>query len=101
MTKTIETLRGIIDGFQQDGLGYLDYLQSQPVASDEAIVRLKIVEPLLAALGYDRQADLIPEHRQGDNAIDILVEADGVPVMLWELKRTQETDPLNDYLTIH
>ena len=54
MTKTIETLRGIIDGFQQDGLGYLDYLQSQPVASDEAIVRLKIVEPLLAALGYDR-----------------------------------------------
>jgi hypothetical protein len=82
----------ILDGFQHNHLSYNDYLQSQPSASDEAAVRQKIVEPLLAALGYDLQADLDPERRQGDNAIDILVEAGGVPVMLWELKRTQETD---------
>jgi len=68
----MNTVRHILAGFQQDGLGYTDYLNSTPI-SDEAVVRLKIVEPLLAALGYDLQADAIS-------------------VMLWELKRTQETD---------
>jgi hypothetical protein len=82
----------LLAGFQQAGLGYLDYLNSRPTASDEAVVRLKIAEPLLAALGYDLQADLDPEHRVKEGAIDILVKADGIPVVLWELKRTQETD---------
>ena len=92
MTNSAEHVQQILDGFQHNHLSYNDYLQSQPSASDEAAVRQKIVEPLLAALGYDLQADLVPEHRRGANAIDILVEAGGVPVMLWELKRTQETD---------
>jgi len=87
----MNTISQILAGFKQNGLSYTDYLNSAP-ASDEAVVRLKIVEPLLAALGYDLQADLAPEHRVKDGAIDILVRAGGAPVMLWELKRTQETD---------
>jgi SAM-dependent methyltransferase len=82
----------MLASFRQAGLKYLDYLSSKAAASDEAVVRLKIIEPLLAALGYDLQADLDPEHRVQEGAIDILVRANGIPVMLWELKRTQETD---------
>jgi len=82
----------MLASFRQAGLEYLDHLSSTAAGSDEAIVRLKIVEPLLAALGYDLQADLDPEHRLKEGAIDILVRANGVPAMLWELKRTQETD---------
>ena len=85
-------LQKLLGGFQQAGLGYLDYLNSRPAASDEAVVRLKIAEPLLTALGYDLQADLDPEHRAAEGAIDILVKADRVPAMVWELKRTQEMD---------
>jgi hypothetical protein len=92
MTDRLKAIQQILDGFQHNNLSYSDYLQSDPSASDEAVVRLKIVEPLLKALGYDLQADLDPEHRQGDNAIDILVKADGIPAMLWELKRTQDRD---------
>ena len=87
-----DVIQNILRGFQHDGLSYGDYLASRPTASDEAVVRLKIAEPLLAALGYNLQADVAPEHRQDDAAIDILVAAEGIPVMLWELKRTQETD---------
>ncbi|MFQ5813438.1 MAG: Eco57I restriction-modification methylase domain-containing protein [Anaerolineae bacterium] len=82
----------MLASFRQAGLEYLAYLSSGAAVSDEAVVRLKIVEPLLAALGYDLQADLDPEHRVQEGAIDILVRANGVPAMLWELKRTQETD---------
>jgi len=82
----------MLASFRQAGLEYLTYLSSGAAVSDEAVVRLKIVEPLLAALGYDLQADLDPEHRVKEGAIDILVRANGVPAMLWELKRTQETD---------
>ena len=82
----------MLASFRQAGLEYLDHLSSTAAGSDEAIVRLKIVEPLLAALEYDLQADLDPEHRLKEGAIDILVRANGVPAMLWELKRTQETD---------
>ncbi|MFP4394632.1 MAG: Eco57I restriction-modification methylase domain-containing protein [Anaerolineales bacterium] len=89
-----DAIQNILRGFQHDGLSYGDYLASRPTASDEAVVRLKIAEPLLAALGYDLQADVAPEHRQDDAAIDLLVAAEGIPVMLWELKRTQETDLL-------
>jgi len=85
-------LQQLLAGCQQAGLGYLNYLNSRPTASDEAVVRLKIAEPLLAALGYDLQADLDPEHRATEGAIDILVKANGIPAMVWELKRTQETD---------
>ncbi len=92
MTDAVAPVRRTIAGFRQDGLGYTDYLNAIPAASDEAVVRLKIVEPLLEALGYKLQADLDPERRVKDGAIDILVKANGIPVMLWELKRTQETD---------
>lgn len=89
----VGAVRQILAGFRQDNLGYTDYLNSTPpAAADEAVVRLKIVEPLLAALGYDLQADLYPEHRVKEGAIAILVKANGIPVMLWELKRTQEVD---------
>ena len=92
MTDAVAAVRRTLAGFRQDGLGYTDYLNATLAASDEAVVRLKVVEPLLEALGYDLQADLDPERRVKDGAIDILVKADGLPVMLWELKRTQETD---------
>lgn len=85
----VARVQEMLASFRQAGLEYLDYLDSEAVASDEAVVRLKIVEPLLDALGYDLQADLDPEHRVKEGAIDILVRANGVPVMLWELKRTQ------------
>jgi hypothetical protein len=91
-------LTQILASFQHNNLDYIAYLRAHPSASDEAVVRLKLVEPLLDVLGYDLQADLNPEHRLGSHvaevamAIDIVVEVDGVPVMLWELKRTQETD---------
>ena len=91
-TDIAAELQKLLGGFQQAGLDYLDYLNSRPVAFDEAVVRLKIAEPLLAALGYDLQADLDPEHRAAEGAIDILVKANGVPAMVWELKRTQEMD---------
>ena len=95
MREIVDIVAGVqemLASFQQAGLQYLDYLSARAAVSDEAVVRLKIVEPLLAALGYDLQADLDPEHRVKEGAIDILVRANGVPVMLWELKRTQETD---------
>ncbi len=88
----VARVQEMLVGFRQAGLQYLDYLGARAAVSDEAVVRLKIVEPLLAALGYDLQADLDPEHRVKEGAIDILIRANGVPVMLWELKRTQETD---------
>jgi hypothetical protein len=88
----IARVQEMLASFRQAGLQYLDYLSASAAVSDEAVVRLKIVEPLLAALGYDLQADLDPEHRVKEGAIDILVRANSVPVMLWELKRTQETD---------
>ena len=88
----ITTIRQILAGFRQDNLDYTNYLNSTPAASDEAVVRLKIVEPLLKELGYKLQADLDPEQRVKEGAIDILVNANSIPVMLWELKRTQETD---------
>ncbi|HHH40766.1 MAG TPA: hypothetical protein ENK56_02030, partial [Chloroflexi bacterium] len=87
-----DAVRQILARFRHHGQTYLAYLNAHPTASDEAVVRLKIVEPLLEALGYDPQTDLDPEHRVKEGAIDILVRANDLPAMLWELKRTQEAD---------
>ncbi|RMF33586.1 MAG: restriction endonuclease subunit M [Chloroflexi bacterium] len=91
-TNPWDVVRRILARFRHHDRTYLAYLDAHPTASDEAVVRLKIVEPLLEALGYNPQTDLDPEHRVKEGAIDVLVRANDLPVMLWELKRTQETN---------
>lgn len=92
----------VLATFEENGQDYLTYLQAGHTHGDEAMVRGKIVEPLLDALGYDRHTELHWEERAGTGYADLYVEAigpdpadehatmrlEGVPAMVVELKRT-------------
>jgi hypothetical protein len=100
--KTFQNnVQTILNQFQTDQLDYLSYLAQNNQYGDEAMVRQKIVEPLLVALGYDLATEVNPEE-YGNGYADIYVTAIGeespipVPAMIWELKKTSALD-----LTIH
>ncbi len=98
------TVQTILNDFREDGLSYLDYLDSGVTRGDEAMVRQKIVEPLLVGLGYTLAQEVSPEVRSDGGAADIVVRikpdnsADEatlnghatIPAMVWELKKTSD-----------
>jgi hypothetical protein len=87
-----DKLKAILDDFSHDGKNYFQYLSSHH-SSDEAVVRQKIILPVLTDfLGYDLQSDINPEDRIGKGFIDILIKVDDSPVFVIELKSTTETN---------
>lgn len=85
-----EKLKTILDNFIHEGKNYIQYLSSVH-PSDEAVVRQKIILPILTDfLDYNLQQDIDPEDRVGKGFIDVLVRVDDYPVFIIELKKTSE-----------
>jgi hypothetical protein len=93
----------ILANFREDNSDYVSYISRQVTHGDEAMVRQKIVLPLLQALGYNLSTEVDPEKRAGSGSADIYVTAVGpdpanpansltVPACVWELKRTGVLD---------
>ncbi len=86
----MKDIKEILDNFIHEGKDYIHYLSSSH-PSDEAVVRQKIVLPILTdLLNYDLQQDINPEDRVGKGFIDVLVKVDDCPVFIIEIKKTLE-----------
>ena len=99
MDTFISAVKTILTNFRENNNDYLTYVNKHVSYGDEAVVRQKLVEPLLTALGYDLGKEVQPEERAGSGSADVYVQAIGtdhthpnasliVPACVWELKRT-------------
>ncbi|MFQ5434760.1 MAG: N-6 DNA methylase, partial [Anaerolineae bacterium] len=99
MNAFIDNVIGLLTDFREKGSDYLTYINKKVTHGDEAVVRQKLVEPLIVALGYDLAKEVQPEERAGSGSADIYARAIGpdpanpaetltVPACVWELKRT-------------
>lgn len=95
----LNQVQNLLADFRENNLDYLSYIASKPTHGDEAMVRQKVVEKLLTALGYNLSTEVQPEERAGTGSADIYVQAIGtdpanpknqivLPTCVWELKRT-------------
>jgi type I restriction enzyme M protein len=107
----------LLANFREQNQNYLAYINGRSPHGDEAVIRQKIVEPFLVALGYDLSTEVQPEERAGTGSADIYVQAIGpdpgnpqntltIPAAVWELKRsgiqdlTEHEDQLQAYVLV-